>query len=647
MKKKILFHSNSSKALTGFGKNARNILSYLYLTGKYEIVEISNGIQENDPKLKLMPWKTVGGIPSDPDSIQKIKTDSNFRAKALYGGLRIKDIIKEEKPDVYIGSEDIWAFSDWWNTRWWRQINTILWTTIDSVPILPAAIDGYENSDHLFTWSKFAAREMVNAGCKQADYLHGPVDCKSFCKIHHKEKELIRESFNISSDTFIVGFVFRNQLRKTVPNLLDGFKKFKDSTRVNAKLLLHTNWQEGWDIPKLLKEKSIDNKDILTTYYCKSCRKYEIKPFASDDKEKGENLTCPFCFSKKSQNTISIDAGLSEQQLNEIYNIMDVYCHPFTSGGQEIPIQEAKLCGLITLVTNYSCGEDCSKEDSGGLPLKWNEYREPGTQFIKASTCPDSIYSNLLKVYSMSDEEKNKMSNTAIDFVKSNYSVEKTCNKLMSVIDDCPKVTWDFDFKSLSPDLSYKMPTKCGDKEFVLSMYNNMLKMRISEKNKIYHFLFEKLQSGVSREKIYEALKKNAKQEIEASASQAKSLEDVIDRSRDKKRLAVVLPKSIGDVFLSTSLLPELSKNYPNYDIYYVTNPEYFSILDGNEYIYKVIPYTNNFLDSLYLEGYSNRKDRKDHQGFFDICMLLHTHTQRLPNYTRNGLDKIGLELCT
>ena len=37
---------------------------------------------------------------------------------------------------------------------------------------------------------------------------------------------------------------------------------------------------------------------------------------------------------------------------------MDVYCHPFTSGGMEIPIFEAKLTELVTLVTNYSCGED-------------------------------------------------------------------------------------------------------------------------------------------------------------------------------------------------------------------------------------------------------------------------------------------------
>ena len=41
--------------------------------------------------------------------------------------------------------------------------------------------------------------------------------------------------------------------------------------------------------------------------------------------------------------------GVSEKELNEVYNLMDVYCHPFTSGGQEIPIQEAKLTELITL----------------------------------------------------------------------------------------------------------------------------------------------------------------------------------------------------------------------------------------------------------------------------------------------------------
>ena len=44
MKKKIVIHSNHSRAFTGFGKHTKNILQYLYQTDKYEIVEFANGL---------------------------------------------------------------------------------------------------------------------------------------------------------------------------------------------------------------------------------------------------------------------------------------------------------------------------------------------------------------------------------------------------------------------------------------------------------------------------------------------------------------------------------------------------------------------------------------------------------------------------
>jgi len=62
-KKKILYHSNFSKILSGFGKNAKNILKYLTSTGKYEVVELSNGVSQNHEDLKKLPWKAIGGIP--------------------------------------------------------------------------------------------------------------------------------------------------------------------------------------------------------------------------------------------------------------------------------------------------------------------------------------------------------------------------------------------------------------------------------------------------------------------------------------------------------------------------------------------------------------------------------------------------------
>ena len=82
---------------------------------------------------------------------------------------------------------------------------------------------------------------------------------------------------------------------------------------------------------------SFNANDVLTTYVCNKCSSYQIKPFT------GQEQTCSHCGSQKSLNTTNTNKGVDEEQLNEIYNLMDVYCHPFTSGGQAIPIQQAKL----------------------------------------------------------------------------------------------------------------------------------------------------------------------------------------------------------------------------------------------------------------------------------------------------------------
>ena len=62
-KKSVLIHSNFCRAFTGFGKNKKNILRYLYNTGKYELVELANGIEWQDPQTKTVPWPCRGSLP--------------------------------------------------------------------------------------------------------------------------------------------------------------------------------------------------------------------------------------------------------------------------------------------------------------------------------------------------------------------------------------------------------------------------------------------------------------------------------------------------------------------------------------------------------------------------------------------------------
>ncbi len=439
-KKKILFHSNSAKAFTGFGKNAKNILRYLHKTGKYELIEFSNGVQWGDASLKLRPWKAQGSLPNNPAVLHQLNQNPDQARAAGYGNATIEAAIKEFKPDIYLGVEDIWAFGGYWNKPWWDKINHMIWTTLDSQPILPQAIEAAPKTEHFYVWASFAEKDLKKLGHDHVGTLHGTIDTNDFYPLPDSEKKQLRDEFNLTDD-FIVGFVFRNQLRKSVPNILEGFKIFKKDCP-KAKLLLHTHWSEGWDIPRLIEEKDLCKEDILTTYYCSACGRYEIRPFT------GQEQTCRFCGTEKSLNTTNIQNGVNESQLNEIYNIMDVYCHPFTSGGMEIPIFEAKMTELITLVTNYSCGEDSSTTESGSFPLEWSEYREPGTQFIKASTYPSSIAKQLKKVYQMNPSKRLQMGKKARQWTIDNYSTESVGLKLESILDSMPAIDYDFDWES-------------------------------------------------------------------------------------------------------------------------------------------------------------------------------------------------------
>ena len=77
-----------------------------------------------------------------------------------------------------------------------------------------------------FVWSSFAERAMNEMGYNHVKTLRGSLDTSNFFRFSDKERDNLRKYHGLS-DEFIVGFVFRNQLRKSVPNLLDGFKLFK------------------------------------------------------------------------------------------------------------------------------------------------------------------------------------------------------------------------------------------------------------------------------------------------------------------------------------------------------------------------------------------------------------------------------------
>lgn len=632
--KKLVFQSDFSLAKTGFGRNAKSILSYLHNTKKYDIVHYCCGIQEGNIQLTRTPWKSIGCITNNQQELQQINRDPHMARMASYGANNLDKIIAQESPDIYVGAQDIWGVDYSISKPWFNQVNSVIWTTLDSLPILPSAIEAAKKVKNYWIWSDFATKELHKLGYPQVQTVHGAVDSKDFYRLEDRQKRDLRKIHGIDPDAFIVGFVFRNQLRKSVPNLLEGFRDWKksNSKAKNAKLLLHTHYGEGWNITKLMGEFNIPENDVLTTYICKKCLSYEVKPFS------GQDLKCKYCGEDKAQATTNVGLGVTEVQLNEVYNLMDVYCHPFTSGGQEIPIQEAKFAELITLVTDYSCGEEMCAPEAHSLPLDWAEYREHGTEFRKATTHPSSIAKQINKVFEMDKSKRAEIGKKGREWAVKNFSTENIGKLIDSHFDKFKKISAPIIINHEEKNPDCQIPVIENDSEWVSALYLNILNDKtINANNDGHKYWMAELKKGTKRSDIENyfrqvALKDNSK-------SKKVDFADMLGKDDDGKRVLYVIPESIGDVYLSTSLFKSIKELYPEYNLYVATKPQYFEVLEGNPFIYKTIPYVEQMDNIFWLEGIG------DHKGYFEIAYLPFVNTQRVVTYTHNAKDKIAYDI--
>ena len=556
-----------------------------------------------------MPWPAYGSLPDDQSLLQELQSNEHMARAAGYGANMVDQIIKQEKPDLYIGAEDIWAFNDYTKRPWWNKTNCMIWTTLDSLPILPDAVRVAPLVKNYYVWSSFAEKALHELGHPHVKTLHGSIDCSTFYRLGDEKRADLRQRLKIPQNLFVIGFVFRNQLRKSVPNILEGFKMFlQQESRANAKLFLHTHWAEGWDIPRLLQEKGIDNNSVLTTYFCNKCGAYEVSPFT------GQGRRCQRCGSKDSLNTTNVTSGVSEEQLNEIYNLMDVYCHPFTSGGQEIPIQEAKLTELITLATNYSCGEDSCSPESGGIPLEWSEYREPGTQFIKASTYPSSICKNLKKVFNMNPQKRQEQGKKSRKYVIDNYSSESIGNSLEGIIDNMPEVDWDFDLSYKPRRPKYQPPEIPDNSLWIIDLYKNVLRTDVDNSDDGHKHWMHRLSTDMNRQQVLDYFQSVAAKENQENNKT--NFSDVFFKN-GRKRALIVCNGDLTTLFAATSLFESFSENYPDSDLYVACPPACHSLLEGNPYVKKILPHHPKMEDELAMIGAQN------HEGYVDYYINL------------------------
>ncbi len=170
-------------------------------------------------------------------------------------------------------------------------------------------------------------------------YIPHAVDIQNYYPLNEKEKLELRRKWNLEGK-FVVGCVARNQGRKMMDKVIKSFALFAPKCP-EAMLLLHTDPADNaqvFPIGYLIQRYGIQNRVLFTG--------------------------------------MRFFNGFTYKQMNEVYNLMDVFLLTTSGEGFGIPLIEAQACSVPVLCTNYTTTYELVIEPKSGLGINLVEVEE-------------------------------------------------------------------------------------------------------------------------------------------------------------------------------------------------------------------------------------------------------------------------------
>lgn len=138
----------------------------------------------------------------------------------------------------------------------------------------------------------------------------------------------------------------------------------------------------------------------------------------------------------------------------------------------------------------------------------------------------------------------------------------------------------------------------------------------------------EKFDEKVTNQHFVNTVKQEMLKQVADQLDPVEYLRSFVD-TPDDFNIVFTMPRSTGDVFISTAVIDGLRKKLPeDTKIYYATQSKYFDLLKGNPHIYKCIPWNEGMLQSELLEE------------VFDLALTPDVATQyKFSNWMRKGTE--------
>ena len=376
-KPKILWVGEATFLNTGYANYGRELLQRLYASDKYEIAEYGcYAGQQHVNQYDRCKWRFYFGLPADQIEDQ----DYNKKPTNQFGEWRFNDVVLDFKPDYVLSITDPWMNSYQQLSPYRSFYKWIVMPTVDSEPLQDEWIATYEDADVLLAYSEFGKDVLEKSTNNVLKVRAVTSPAINFSVFKPTPIEQARQFLHINPNALIVGTVMRNQKRKLFPDLIESFDMLVDANPQIASqlyLYLHTSYPDlGWDLPRMIRTSKYPHRIILT-YVCRECK--SIFAHAYTDSQ----CYCPRC----GQNTLVLTntrVGVTEEQLAQIYSVMDCYVQYAICEGFGMPAIEAAACDVPVVACDYSAMSSVV-ERLGGIPIKIDRFfREAETHAYRS-----------------------------------------------------------------------------------------------------------------------------------------------------------------------------------------------------------------------------------------------------------------------
>ena len=388
---RILWLSDSPLTVTGFATISWNICNKLAEAG-HEVFYIGhNYLGQTIPKGLVLQDGTkfnftlLGGSPRP------------------YASDLLMPYIKKFKPDVFGILLDTFMLYPWFLGLDFSPAKTIMYYPSDGGGGLPLGCENILKKVNCpVAMARFGMRQVKEVHGLDTKYIPHAIDLKNYYPLPKEEIKALKQKYGLA-DKFVVGVVARNQGRKMLDRTIKSFAMFaKDHP--DAILFMHTDPYDcaaPFDMMQLINRYKLNNRVIFSG--------------------------------------MTFFNGFDYKQMNEVYNVMDMFLLTTSGEGFGVPIIEAMACGIPVAVTDYTTTQELLIEDGVcGIPVKMAA-ELTGSWNVERGIMDDNDGCKVMKDLYNSEELRQTMGKVGIEKVNKIYNWDTVGKQWNDLVEELVK----------------------------------------------------------------------------------------------------------------------------------------------------------------------------------------------------------------